>query len=227
MEEERNSHSRNLIREVRRAFLAGLLVLVPLGVTAWVVWLLVDLMNRVGDLVPEAWRPETLIGVPLPGIGLLVALTAILLVGIATENFVGRRLVWLYEAILLRVPVLSSVYTTVKQLLGQMVDTQRGFERVVLVQWPREGAWALGFMTGSAFIEIEGAGRMVNVFLPTTPNPTTGFYFMVPERDIVPTEMSVEEAFKVLMSAGIVEPARIALPPRRDPAEAREPAHAV
>lgn len=211
-----DSGGRHPLRAVRRAFLAGLLVLVPLGVTAWVVWLLVDVMNRVGDLIPAAWHPEALIGVSLPGTGLLVAFLAILLVGVATENFVGRRLVSLYEAVLLRVPILSSVYVTVKQLLEQLVDTERGFERVVLVQWPREGAWALAFMTGSAFVEIEGVERMVNVFLPTTPNPTTGFYFMVPERDVVPTEMSVEQAFKVLMSAGIVEPSRIALPTLRD-----------
>jgi uncharacterized membrane protein len=200
------------MRTIRRTFLAGLLVVVPMSVTVWVLWLLVTTLDRVGDIVPDRFHPEVLLGYPLPGIGILLAFTAILLVGVLTENFVGRRLVDVYEGLLARVPVVSSVYATVKQVLQQLTQTDRGFERVVLVQWPREGAWAVGFVTGSAFVDVEGTDRMVNIFLPTTPNPTSGFYFMVAERDVVATDMSIEEAAKLIMSAGIVEPGRLALP---------------
>jgi len=203
------------VRAVRRALFAGLLVVVPLGVTAWVLYTLVDFFDRVVGWLPVALQPETWLGRSIPGLGILLALAALLLVGASAENIVGRRLVLLYEALISRVPGVSAVYVTVKQLVEQLTGADRGFEEVVLVQWPRHGTWAVGFLTGSAFVQAEGVGRMVNVFLPTTPNPTTGFYFMVAEDEVVPTGMTVEEAFKLLMSAGIVEPSRLALPPDR------------
>ena len=122
------------------------------------------------------------------------------------QSFLGRRVVALYEGILLRVPLVSSLYGGVKQLMEQLFNSNKGFEQVVLVEWPRRGLYSVAFKTGPAPARHPDGLPMVNVFLPSTPNPTTGFYFMLPERDVIDTTMTVEEAFKMIVSAGIVAP---------------------
>jgi uncharacterized membrane protein len=201
---------RTFWQKARGTFLAGVLVVVPLVVTIYVFVTLVGILESAILLVPPPWRPENLIGVRIPGLGVLLALTVVMALGLLTRTFAGRALVRAYEAVLARVPILSSVYQGVKELLEMLLSRdQAAFEKVVLAEWPRKGLYSIGFMTGDAFLQIEGEVKLVNVFLPTTPNPTTGYFFMLPEDRLIHTDLSVEQGFKLLMSAGIVAPDEI------------------
>ena len=203
---------KGVVNRIRRAFLAGLLVVVPIGVTAWVMVLLIGFL--------ENFQPESLIGQKIPGLGIFLALTTTLLLGLVTESVVGRSLLGLYERILARVPFISSVYNGIKQLMVQVFQSEKGFDKVVLVQWPRQGVYSIGFLTSKASVIGADGRQYANLFLPSTPNPTTGFYFMAPVDELVDTDLTVEQAFKQLMSVGIVSPEqhidlkrRLAAPP--------------
>lgn len=205
---------------LRRYLIAGLLVWVPLGVTALVVKGLVDLMDRTLLLLPPPWRPEALLGFSVPGLGLVLALAVLVATGALAANFLGRRLVAAGEAVLRRVPVVRSVYGAVKQV-AETLFSSRGdsFRKVLLVEYPRRGCWTLAFLTGAAAPEIERrAGEpMVSVFVPTTPNPTSGFFLMLPRREVVELDMSVDEGLRLLLSMGVVAPgpgAQVAPRPR-------------
>lgn len=182
---------------LRAAFLAGLLVTVPIGVTLTVLWFLVSWI--------DALQPQVLQDRTIPGLGILLVTVGVLAVGMLTQHWIGAGLVRAYEGLLARVPVLSSVYGGVKQVveaaLAQGSSSVRG---VVLVQWPRAGLWSVGFHTGDGFVVGDDGSKFLNVFLPSTPNPTTGFYFLVKEDEVVHTDLTVEDAAKILMSAGIV-----------------------
>ena len=156
------------------------------------------------EYYPE-WLPKS--NERPPGLGVITAITLILLLGLATRSYFGARFIGFYEKMLLRVPVLSSIYGAVKELLEMLVSRNDGaFQKVVLVEWPRKGLYSVGFQTGRSFVKVEGEGELVNVFLPTTPNPTTGFFFMLPKDRVVFTDLTVEQGFKLLMSAGLVPP---------------------
>jgi len=192
---------------LRSAFLAGILLGVPALVTIWVLITLVSFLEGAVKLLPKAIQPENLLGFPIPGLGILLALSTILLLGLATRSYVGSRMITLYERLLARVPILSSIYQGIKQLMEAVFASGKGhFQQVVLVEYPRRKAYALAFLTGDAFLQGADGTRMVNVFLPTTPNPTSGFYLLLPEKDVINLDISVEEAFKLIMSAGIVSP---------------------
>lgn len=191
----------------RQAFFAGLLVLVPLVVTVWTLVFLVGALEGVVRLFPDEVQPEALLGFPIPGLGVLLTLSTLFLVGLVTRSYVGSRIIGFYESLVVRVPVVSSLYTGVKQLMEALFSAERGnFRKVVLVEWPRRGVRAIAFHTGEAFVQPETDEVWINVFLPTTPNPTSGFYLVLPERDVVVLDVSVEDAFKLIMSAGIVAP---------------------
>ncbi len=218
----------HLRRQTRKHFLAGLLVIVPLGITYYVVSAIVTTMDRVLAILPPRFHPDTYLPFHVPGIGVIVTLLIIQAVGFLGANLLGRRVVKTYEGVLERIPVVRTLYVAVKQLLEQMSsgDAER-FRRVVLVEYPRKGLYSLGFVTGVTRGEIQEktAERVVNVFLPTTPNPTSGFYLLVPEKDAVPLEISVEDAFKLIISAGLVgsEPrkANSSAPEGQSPASGR------
>jgi uncharacterized membrane protein len=232
---------KHLLQRIRTVFLAGLLVTLPLAVTVWVLITLVAFVDSViawvPVLVPAGWIAAVMAFYPsflpvgehgLPqGLGVLVAVLTLFIVGVLARSYLGGRLIALYEWLLLRVPVASSIYQAVKELL-ELVLARDGnaFERVVLVEWPRPGLYSVGFLNGEAWVSVEGRGRMVNVFLPTTPNPTTGFFAMLPEDQVILTDMTVEQGFKILMSAGLVSPpGRLQLPRRAlGGVEAVEPA---
>lgn len=201
-----------LLQQVRRALVAGTLVLLPLGVTLWVFVTLINVADGLLNLVPKSLQPETYLGYPIPGTGVLATFLLVLVVGVATRYYTGRRIVELYEAVLLRVPVLSGVYQGFKQLVETLFTNQgRHFRQVVLIEYPRPGAFAIAFLTNEhSYLDIddiEDSDRLVSVFLPTTPNPTSGFYLMLRREEIRVCDISVEEAFKLIMSAGIVGPA--------------------
>lgn len=198
---------RSYLQQIRTWFLAGILVGVPAAVTIWVLVSLVGFLEGAVKLLPDALEPENLLGFRIPGLGILLALSTVLLIGLATRSYIGSRTIALYENLIARLPVVSWIYQGIKQLLEAVFLSDKGhFQKVVMVEYPRKDAWALAFRTGTAFMQGADGTKMINVFLPTTPNPTSGFYLVLPESDVVDVDITVEQAFKLIMSAGIVAP---------------------
>lgn len=205
-----STYNRLFRNKLKSYFLTGLLVVVPVAMTILVVRWLVSLMNRfLVSVLPEALRPDQLFGIPVPGVGLLATLLLILLIGVLTANIFGRSLVRFSENLLDRIPVVKGIYKLFKQVADTVFNREQGaFRKVVLIEYPRRGVWAVAFVTGVSAGEVQRITqqKMVNVFVPTTPNPTSGFYILVPEDDIIELSMSVEEAFKLIVSGGMVTP---------------------
>lgn len=195
---------------MKRYLVAGLLIWLPLGVTLMVVKLLVNWLDGVLLLMPEHYRPDQLLGFHIPGLGVLLSVLVVLLTGVLAANFFGRRLVSLWENLLSRIPFVRSVYSASKQLAETMFsDSSQSFRKVVLVEWPRPGMWTLAFQTGIDVGEAqEKTGRqVVNLYVPTTPNPTGGYFVMAAKEEVVELDMSVDEGLKMLLSMGAVVPA--------------------
>lgn len=201
---------RFLRKKLRRYFFAGLLVMVPGGLTIVVVRWIVSLMD--GLLVrklPYRWQPEQLFGFPVPGLGLVLTFLLILLAGILVTNYFGHKLVQASEKLVCRIPLVKGIYTLFKQVADTVLSSDRqGFRKVVLIEYPRRGIWSIGFVTGVSEGELQRITerRVINVFVPTTPNPTSGYYVLIPEEDARVLAMSVEEAFKLIVSGGMVTP---------------------
>lgn len=194
---------------LRRYLLAGLLIWVPLVITVVVIRVLMDFMDRILLLLPDQWQPETLLGYSIPGLGLVITVVIVWLTGLFAANLVGRKVVLLWEALLARIPLVRGIYSAVKQVAETIFNTDgEAFRKVLLIEYPRNGIWTLAFQTGIASNEIqERTGRgMVTVFVPTTPNPTSGFIMMVPREDAIELSMTVEEALKMVVSIGVVGP---------------------
>lgn len=196
-------------KSIKRYFITGLLVVVPLYLSVYVFILIVGFMDSLLDFLPPSFRPETYLPFHVPGIGIVVTLAGIFVVGLLAANLLGRKLVDIGEKILARIPFLWTVYKGTKQFLETFFARQReGFRRVVLLEYPRRGLYSIGFVTGKTMGEIQTRteDKMLNLFIPTTPNPTSGYYIAIPEKDIIPLTMTVEDAFKVIMTAGMVVP---------------------
>ncbi len=196
-------------RYFKKYFIAGLLVVVPLYISLYVVYLLVNALDSIFYVLPVEVRPHTYMPFHIPGLGIVVTIVGIFLVGVVVTNFLGRKMVELGEAILARIPFMRTIYNVTKQFLTTFFSKDsHGFNRVVLLEYPRKGMYSIGFVTSRTRGEIQSRTdrKTVNVFIPTTPNPTSGFYFAVPEEDVIPLDMNVEDAFKVIMSGGIVVP---------------------
>jgi len=194
---------------LRRYLVAGLLVWLPVGVTILVFKVLLDLMDWVLVLIPEAYRPEALLGFRIPGLGAVLALAVLFTTGVLVANLLGRQLVLWYEALLARIPLVRSVYGGVKDFAAVLLDDRgRSFKRVVLIEYPRKGIYRVGLQTSDTVAEIAAVtGKdIMTVFVPTTPNATTGFLAFVPRDEVVELTMSVEDALKMIVSLGIVVP---------------------
>ncbi len=194
---------------IRRWLFAGLMVLVPLGITLFVVDFLVRLVDKSLLLIPPALRPEALLGFSVPGIGIVLILLLVLAVGFLADNFIGARVVRWAESMLGRVPLVRSVYSGSKQLADMVLgEGGTSFRQVILVEYPRKGLWTIAFITGGPLWEArEKTGReLATVFVPTTPNPTSGFIILVPREDIVTLDMSVEHAMRMIISLGVATP---------------------
>ena len=195
---------------MRNYFLAGVLVTAPVGITFWIAWNLVEFIDdSVMPLVPRAWNPETYLPFSLPGIGLIVAVVILILIGFATAGFLGRTITAQSERILARVPVVRSVYSATKQLFETVLaQKSTAFRQVALIEYPSRGVWAVGFVTGETVGEVQDLtdDTTINVFVPATPNPTTGFLLFVPNRDVHVLDMTVEEGIKLVISGGIIAP---------------------
>lgn len=194
---------------IKRYFLTGLLIWVPLVITAWVLSMIVDTLDQSLRLLPEAIHPKNLIGFSIPGVGALLTLAMILLTGLLATNFIGEKLVGWWNALLSRIPVVNSVYKAVKQVSDTLfAPNGNAFRKALLVQYPREGAWTIAFLTGAPGGDIRNHlhGDYVSVYVPTTPNPTSGFFLMLPRADVVELDMTVDEALKYIISMGVVAP---------------------
>lgn len=194
---------------IKRYFLTGLLIWVPLVITAWVLLTIVSTADYTLRLLPEAVHPQNLFGVNIPGAGVLVTLFVLFVTGVLATNFIGQKLVGWWEMLLARIPVVNSVYHSVKQVSDTLFSSSgEAFRKALLVQYPREGSWTIAFLTGKPGGDIVNylEGDYVSVYVPTTPNPTSGFFLMMPTRDVIELEMSVDEALKYIISMGVVAP---------------------
>lgn len=198
-----------VIREsLRRYFFAGLLVLLPLVITLWFLGWIVGLMDSMLDVLPSSFHPNFYLPFAIPGLGALVTLALIILLGFLATSVVTRRLLTLWDYFLSRIPIFRGVYTGVQKLVESIFGQDQSGRQVVLIEYPRKGIYTVGFATGLAAGELEKRGdeRLVNVFVPTTPNPTAGFYLLVPESQVTALAMSPEEAFKLIISGGMIRP---------------------
>ncbi len=198
-----------LLSSVRANLLAGLLCLGPLVITFLILRLLVRWFDKIFLLLPPGLRPEQLLPFPAPGLGLILALVLLFLTGVLVRNYLGNIFVVFWEKIIARVPLVNTLYISSKQLVTTLARKKnRNFKQVVLVQFPRVGTYALGFITGSPTGELREKipAEVVNIFVPTTPNPTSGYYLLVPRDEVIDLEMSVEDAFKLLVSGGLIDP---------------------
>ncbi len=200
----------SILGRLRNYFLAGVIVTAPISLTVIIVWQVVHFFDTTANsLIPGRYNPENYLPFSLPGLGFLLMLALITLAGWFTASMLGRSLMRAGERILDRMPVVRSIYGTLKQIFETVLaDSSRSFREVVLVEYPRRGLWAIAFVTGPTRGEVGARMQtdLVNVFLPTTPNPTSGFLLFVPRRDLVPLDMTIEEGMKLVISGGIVSP---------------------
>ncbi len=194
---------------IKRYFITGLLIWVPLAITAWVLVLIVGTMDQSLRLLPEAIHPRSVLGFDIPGVGAILTLLIIALTGLLAANFIGQRLVVWWEMLLARIPVVNSIYNSVKQVSDTLFSSSgNAFRQALLIEYPRPGAWTIAFLTGRPGGEVlrHLDGEYVSVYVPTTPNPTSGFFLMLPKAEVIELEMSVDTALKYVISMGVVAP---------------------
>ncbi|MCP5373452.1 MAG: DUF502 domain-containing protein [Hyphomicrobiales bacterium] len=195
---------------MRAYFLAGILITAPISITLYLAWLIIEVIDsQVTPLIPHRYNPETYLPFSMPGLGVVVLVAILTLIGALTAGFAGRLYQRVIERLLNRMPVIRSIYGAVKQILETVLAQQsNAFRQAVLVEYPRRGLWAIAFVTGRTTGEVQNLTEqeVINIFLPTTPNPTSGFLLFVPRSDLVPLSMTVEEAIKMVISGGIVTP---------------------
>jgi uncharacterized membrane protein len=194
---------------LRRWLLAGLLVLVPLAVTVWLLNWFIGTLDQTLQILPVDWQPDKLLGFHIPGFGVLLALAIVLSIGAVASNFLGRKLVRWWDALLSRIPIVRSIYSSVKQVSDTLFsENGNAFRQALLVQWPREGVWTIAFQTGMPGGDVANhlTGDYVSVYVPTTPNPTGGYFVMLKRADCIELKMSVDEALTYVISMGVVVP---------------------
>ncbi len=194
---------------MKRYFITGLLIWVPLGLTAWVLKFLIGTMDQSLLLLPDSLQPEKLLGMNIPGIGTILTLLVVFITGLLTANIIGQKLVSFWEGVLWRIPVVKSIYWGIKQVSDTIFSSQgEAFRKALLVQYPRKGSWTIAFMTGQPGGDVINhlEGEYISVYVPTTPNPTSGFFLMMPKSDVIELDMSVDAALKYIISMGVVSP---------------------
>jgi uncharacterized membrane protein len=204
-------------KTLKTYFLTGLLVLVPLAITLWVLGLVIGTMDQTLQLLPESWQPDTWLGVHVPGIGAVLTLAFIFVVGLLTQNFIGQTLVKWWDWLLRHIPIVGPLYTSIKQVSDTLLSSSgNAFRKALLIEYPRKGSYTIAFLTGvpGGDVAEQLNGDHVSVYVPTTPNPTSGFFLIVPRAEVVELDMSVDAALKYIVSMGVVSPVS---PPRRVP----------
>ncbi len=195
--------------KLRKWLLSGLLVLVPLIITLWVLDWVVSTLDQTLKILPQAWHPDRLLGLHVPGLGVIFALVVVLLIGALASNFIGNQLVNWWHALLHRIPVVRSIYSGVKQVSDTLFSEKgNAFRKALLVQWPRQDMWTIAFLTGAPGGDLLNhlQGEYVSVYVPTTPNPTGGYFVMLRKSDCIELDMSVDEALTYVISMGVIVP---------------------
>lgn len=199
---------------MRKYFITGLLILVPLAITLWVLHAIISTMDQSLLLLPAQWRPEQLVGFQILGIGTILTLLIIFVTGLLAQNFIGNYVLEAWEALLKRIPIVNSIYSSVKQVSDTLFSSSgNAFRKAVLVEYPRQGSWTIAFLTGIPGGDVANhlKGDYVSIYVPTTPNPTSGFFLMVPKADTIELDMSVDAALKYIVSMGVVAPDQLPL----------------
>ena len=199
-----------MVQHLRRYLVTGLILWVPIGITIWVLTLIVSTLDKTLLLIPEQYRPETLLGFAIPGLGVLLTLLVLLVTGVAARNFIGQQLIKGWDRILRRIPVVKSIYSGVKQVSDTLFsDTGQAFRKALLIEFPHQGSYTIAFMTGTPSGELVNRlpGEHVSVYVPTTPNPTSGYFLLLPKSRTQELDMSVDDALKYIVSMGVVGPA--------------------
>ncbi len=201
---------------MKKYVITGLLIWIPLVITIWVLKLVVETLDQTLLLLPAEWRSESLLGVHIPGMGVVLTAVIVFATGVLSANIIGARLVRIWHYVLHRIPFVSSIYSSVKQVSDTLFSSGgQAFRKALLVQWPHEGMWTIGFQTGVPGGDVVNhlKGDFVSVYVPTTPNPTGGYFVMVRRSDVIELEMSVDEALKYIISMGVVAPQAKSLKP--------------
>lgn len=197
------------MKAIRSYLIAGLVIWLPILVTFGVVRFIVDILDQTIALLPTAYQPEQLFGVNVPGFGVILSLILLFFTGIVAANFLGQRLMNLSESLLDRIPLVRSIYSSTKQVIHAILSTNsQAFRKVLLIEYPRKGIWSIGFQTSTAnFVDPHVVNEeMVSVFIPTTPNPTSGFLMIVPKSEVKELSMTIDEALKCVISLGVMQP---------------------
>jgi len=196
---------------LKKYFLTGLLVLIPISLCIYIIKIVITAADRLLGLLPPQYNPETYMPFPIPGLGIIVTLVLIFLVGLVTANFVGKRVLDGIELVFAKIPLVRTIYTGAKEVVQTFIhDRPAQFRQVVLIEYPRKGVYCIALVTGSPMGKIASKvdGDFLNLFIPTTPNPTSGFYVLVSREEVIPLNISIEDAFKLIMSAGMSMPGR-------------------
>ncbi|MCD6042591.1 MAG: rane protein [Burkholderiales bacterium] len=194
---------------MKKYFITGLLIWIPLVITIWVLKLVVDVLDQSLLLLPTTWQTENWLGIHIPGLGTLLTVLIVFVTGVFATNFFGAQLIELWHEVLHRIPVVNSIYSSVKQISDTLFSSSgQAFRKALLVQWPREGMWTIAFLTGTPSGEVAShlPPESVAVYVPTTPNPTGGYFVIVARKDVIELDMSVDQALKYIISMGVVPP---------------------
>jgi uncharacterized membrane protein len=198
----------SLREHLQRDFLAGLLVFLPVVITLWFLGWVIGTLDSLLNVLPAKLHPNHYLPFAIPGLGAIVTLSLIVFIGFLTRGVATRKLLAAWDRILIRIPVFRGIYTAVQKLLETFLSQSDGKRQVVLIEYPRKGIYTVGFAMGRAWRELQRQhdSQLINVFIPTTPNPTSGFYLLVPAADVSPLEISMEEAIKLIASGGLITP---------------------
>jgi uncharacterized membrane protein len=194
---------------MRKYLIAGLLIWIPLGITFLVIRAIVSLLDRIWLLLPPVYQPDNLLGFHIPGLGVVLSIVLVVATGMIVANLIGKRIIAVWESLLARIPIVRTLYAGIKQIMEAVLATDaKSFRKVLLIEYPRKGLWSLAFMTSDNLGEVQAksGSNVISVFIPTTPNPTSGFVIMVPVEDVIELDMSIEDGLKMIISMGVVIP---------------------
>ena len=196
-------------RKIKTIFLTGIAAIIPVGLTVYILFHMIRMMDNLLKVIPPRFQPDDLLPFHIPGLGVIITIILIFVIGLITKSYIGNKAVMLGEWFVSKIPLVRSIYQATKQLVDAVFsEKSQSFKKVVLIEYPRKGMYAVAFVTGEARGEVQTktAQKCINVFVPTTPNPTSGFYIMAPEDDVIHMDMTVEDAFKLIISGGIISP---------------------